>query len=152
MSASAHRPTACPTTISQSCAFTFTLRSSGAHASRPDSITSGIVSPSVDPLTSLTGTGILPEPLTQREQEVLALLLRAKTNREIAGDLVISMRTVESHLSTIYGKLGVRGRSEAMLWAVNADIRSEPGGRMRETYRSGREGRARGQGLPLSFR
>jgi DNA-binding CsgD family transcriptional regulator len=59
------------------------------------------------------------EPLTARELDVLALLGRAASNREIASRLEISPRTVESHLSHIYGKLGVRGRGEAMLWVVH---------------------------------
>lgn len=134
MSAPAYRPSTCPAAISQSCAITYTLQHGGAHASRPASVVPGINSPSVELLTSLTRNGVLPEPLTQREQEVLALLIRAKTNREIAEELVISLRTVECHLSTIYGKLGVRGRSEAMLWAVNAAGTPEPGGRMQEAH------------------
>jgi DNA-binding CsgD family transcriptional regulator len=60
----------------------------------------------------------LIEPLTARELEVLGLLANAASNREIADRLVISPRTVESHLANIYGKLGVRGRPEAILWAV----------------------------------
>ena len=60
----------------------------------------------------------LIEPLTARELEVLGLLANAASNREIADLLVISPRTVESHLANIYGKLGVRGRPEAILWAV----------------------------------
>lgn len=136
MSASAYRSMASPAAISRSCALTFMLRCPAAHSSRPVPQVSDPVTPPGDPFSSLTKIGALPEPLTAREHEVLALLIHAKTNREIAEELVISLRTVECHLSTIYGKLGVRGRSEAMLWAVNTDMRPEPGGSGREAYRS----------------
>jgi DNA-binding NarL/FixJ family response regulator len=65
-----------------------------------------------------TGRDALIEPLTNREIEVLRLLAAAASNREIAAALTISTRTVETHLANIYGKLGVRGRTEAMLWAI----------------------------------
>jgi DNA-binding CsgD family transcriptional regulator len=60
----------------------------------------------------------LIEPLTDRERDVLHRLVGGSTNREIADELGISVRTVESHLGNLYGKLGVRGRQEALLWAV----------------------------------
>jgi DNA-binding NarL/FixJ family response regulator len=66
--------------------------------------------------------GGLVEPLTAREIEVLKLLAGAASNREIADALVISTRTVETHLANIYGKLAVRGRTEAMLWAIREGI------------------------------
>ncbi len=52
--------------------------------------------------------------LTSREAEVLELLLRDLSNREIADRLYISMNTLKFHLKNIYGKLGVRNRTEAM--------------------------------------
>ena len=64
----------------------------------------------------------LIEPLTAREVVVLKLLAGAASNREIATNLAISTRTVETHLANIYGKLGVRGRTEAMLWAIHAGM------------------------------
>jgi DNA-binding NarL/FixJ family response regulator len=69
-----------------------------------------------------TGLDTLVEPLTRREVEVLTLLAGAATNREIADRLAISARTVETHLANIYGKLGVRGRTEAMLWAIREGV------------------------------
>jgi DNA-binding NarL/FixJ family response regulator len=67
----------------------------------------------------------LIEPLTAREIVVLKLLAGAASNREIASVLAISTRTVETHLANIYGKLGVRGRTEAMLWAIHAGMAEE---------------------------
>jgi DNA-binding NarL/FixJ family response regulator len=52
------------------------------------------------------------QALTPRELEVARLVLEGKRNAEIARDLTISIRTVESHLQTIYGKLKVRSRTE----------------------------------------
>jgi len=53
--------------------------------------------------------------LTPRELEVLRLAGRGLTNREIAQRLVLSPRTVESHMANIFGKLGVGSRTEAVL-------------------------------------
>jgi DNA-binding NarL/FixJ family response regulator len=57
--------------------------------------------------------------LTEREVEVLDLLARGLTNKDIAQTLILSVRTVEAHLGNIYGKLDVTSRTEAALWAVN---------------------------------
>ena len=56
----------------------------------------------------------LAEPLSEREREVLALLATGRTNREIAGDLFVTVGTVKSHTSNIYAKLGSRNRAEAI--------------------------------------
>lgn len=58
------------------------------------------------------------ESLTPREQEVLALVCHGLSNKEIAQRLYLSVRTVENHLANIYGKLGVRSRTEAAVLAV----------------------------------
>lgn len=58
------------------------------------------------------------EPLTARETEVLRLLAHGLTDRQIAQSLIISPRTVHTHLSAIYGKLGVKNRSAATRWAL----------------------------------
>ncbi len=60
----------------------------------------------------------LIEELTERETEVLHLLAEGMTNKDIAQTLILSVRTVEAHLRSIYGKLGVSSRTEAALWAV----------------------------------
>jgi DNA-binding NarL/FixJ family response regulator len=69
-----------------------------------------------------TGLDALIEPLTPREVVVLRLLGGAASNREMAAKLDISARTIETHLANIYGKLGVRGRTEAMLWAIKEGV------------------------------
>lgn len=58
------------------------------------------------------------EPLSERETEVLQLLARGHTNKDIAQALFLSVRTVEAHLRSIFAKLGVGSRTEAALWAV----------------------------------
>ena len=62
------------------------------------------------------------DPLTPRELEVLALLARHLTNRQIAEELVISSGTVKTHTLRIYRKLGVRGRQQAVARAQELDI------------------------------
>lgn len=56
-------------------------------------------------------------PLTEREQEILALLARGASNREISETLYIAGGTVKNHVSNILGKLGVRDRTQAALKA-----------------------------------
>lgn len=62
--------------------------------------------------------GTRTEALTPRESEVLAALVRGGTNREIADTLGVSPKTVMHHTVAIYRKLNVRGRTEAVAWAV----------------------------------
>lgn len=64
------------------------------------------------------GKSELPEPLTEREREVLELLAQGLSNKDIAQRLYLSVRTVEGHLVNVYGKLGVHSRTEAALYAV----------------------------------
>ena len=54
------------------------------------------------------------EPLTRREQEVLELLARGRSNKEIASTLSISEPTVKTHLRSLFGKLDVLSRTEAI--------------------------------------
>jgi ATP/maltotriose-dependent transcriptional regulator MalT len=52
--------------------------------------------------------------LSEREREVLDLMARGATNREIAGSLHLSPHTVKEHTSSLYRKLKVRNRAEAV--------------------------------------
>lgn len=53
--------------------------------------------------------------LTDREQEVFALLILNKTTEEIAKILKISEKTVRNHISNVIQKLGVKGRAQAIV-------------------------------------
>jgi len=57
------------------------------------------------------------EPLTDREEEVLATVARGRTNSEIADELHISLSTVKTHLASLMNKLGARNRVEIAMWA-----------------------------------
>jgi DNA-binding NarL/FixJ family response regulator len=57
------------------------------------------------------------EELTPREREVLRLLTTGASNREIAEQLFISEGTVKNHISNILGRLGLRDRTQAAIWA-----------------------------------
>ena len=59
-----------------------------------------------------------PAGLTQREIDVLELLARGLTNKEIAERLVISRKTVANHVEHIYAKIGVSTRTAAALFAT----------------------------------
>ncbi|MHB1414468.1 MAG: helix-turn-helix domain-containing protein, partial [Chloroflexota bacterium] len=56
----------------------------------------------------------LPEPLTDREIEVLKLLAEGRSNQEIASRLIVSVGTVKTHTHNIYAKLGTAGRTAAI--------------------------------------
>ena len=60
------------------------------------------------------------DPLTEREEEVLLLLARGRTNAEIAAELFISLSTVKSHIASLMAKLGVRNRVEIAMWAYQS--------------------------------
>jgi DNA-binding NarL/FixJ family response regulator len=64
----------------------------------------------------------LPAGLTERELEILLVLVRGKSNQEIADDLSISAKTVGHHVQHVYRKVGVRSRAAATLWAFEHDL------------------------------
>jgi NarL family two-component system response regulator LiaR len=56
--------------------------------------------------------------LTEREQEVLNLVVQGNSNQQIGETLVISLATVKAHISNILSKLQVSSRSEAIAFAI----------------------------------
>jgi len=62
------------------------------------------------------------EPLSTREREVLALVAKGTSNRAIAAELFISEATVKTHLTHLYGKLGVNDRAAAVATAYSRGI------------------------------
>jgi DNA-binding NarL/FixJ family response regulator len=57
------------------------------------------------------------EPLTEREEEVMAAVARGRTNREIADELYIALSTTKTHIASLMTKLGARNRVELAMWA-----------------------------------
>lgn len=65
------------------------------------------------------------EPLTEREEQVLAAVARGLSNGEIASELYITLSTVKTHVASLMAKLGVRNRVEIAIWAHESG-RSRP--------------------------
>ena len=63
-----------------------------------------------------------PSPLTPREREVLGLLVEGLSDAQIAGRLVISPKTVGTHVEHIYEKLAVRSRAQAIALAYRESL------------------------------
>ena len=62
------------------------------------------------------------EPLTERESEVLGMAAKGLSNKMIARELKLSDRTVQAHLSNIFGKLGVASRTEAVITGLRRGL------------------------------
>jgi non-specific serine/threonine protein kinase len=69
-----------------------------------------------------TGDGQEPSALTPREREVAGLVARELTNRQIADELVISERTVATHVHKILQKLNLRSRLQIAAWAAEQEL------------------------------
>lgn len=67
-------------------------------------------------------TDSLLEQLTEREVEVLRLAARGMSNRDISRELCISIRTVQTHLSNVFNKLGVGSRTEAVVLGLRKGL------------------------------
>lgn len=63
-----------------------------------------------------------PAGLTAREAEVLRLVARSMSNAEVGGELFISPRTIDAHLTSIYAKLGISSRTAATRFAIEHDL------------------------------
>jgi DNA-binding NarL/FixJ family response regulator len=73
------------------------------------------------------GQAELPDGLTPREAEVLALIASGLTNSEIAERLVVTAATVKSHVNHIFAKAGVRDRAQAVVYAYGHGLAEAPG-------------------------
>ena len=71
----------------------------------------------------------IANPLTPREQDVLAELTKGKSTREIASSLFVTEKTVKTHISNIFAKLQVQDRTQAALYAVKHGL-TEGSGQM----------------------
>jgi DNA-binding NarL/FixJ family response regulator len=61
------------------------------------------------------------DPLTDREEQVLARVARGRTNNEISDELHITLSTVKTHIASLMAKLGARNRVEIAIWAYETD-------------------------------
>jgi DNA-binding NarL/FixJ family response regulator len=68
----------------------------------------------------------MPVDLTEREDEILRLLAEGLTNKQIANQLHITVRTVKYHLDNLYSKLAVSSRTEAAIYALRRGIVRQP--------------------------
>jgi two-component system response regulator NreC len=73
-------------------------------------------------VTSEQRRGAPVEPLTPRELDVLRLLVKGNTNRQAAGLLGLSVRTVENHRANLMGKLGISSRVELVSYAEEHEL------------------------------
>ena len=71
---------------------------------------------------SIAEDDFIPEQLSAREREVLLLAAKGLSSKEVARRLFISERTVQTHLASIYDKLGSRNKTEALLLALKYGV------------------------------
>jgi DNA-binding NarL/FixJ family response regulator len=87
-----------------------------------------LIAPSVTARLLATFAGAAPatpaqpiDPLTDREEQILAAVARGRTNNEIAGEFYITLSTVKSHITSLMTKLGARNRVEIAMWAYETN-------------------------------
>lgn len=99
---------------------------SAIHAAvRGDTVLQGSVSRAL--LARAREPGGHHDILSQRELEILRLAAQGAHTKQIAAQLLVSARTVEGHLTSIFNKLGVSGRTEALMYAAARGWISLPG-------------------------
>lgn len=119
----------CYTAMREARPYRAALGASAAEAELMREAAAGRLDPeSVDAVLVVAGHRVPQRPrerpsgLTQRELEVLLVLVRGKSNQQIAEDLHISAKTVGNHVQHVYEKTGVRSRAAATLWAFEHDL------------------------------
>ncbi|WP_040801663.1 HD domain-containing phosphohydrolase [Nocardia higoensis] len=95
-----------------------------AHAGRLDAESVAAVLAVADPRTSRRKPW--PAGLTDREVEILRLVARGRSNREIAAELCIAEKTARNHVERVYAKLGVNNRTQAGLAAIDRGLAGFP--------------------------
>ena len=94
------------------------IRRLAARGDRPRAI--ALTTPAEEPAPEL------PDGLTPREAEVLALIAEGLTNAEIADRLVVSAATVKTHVNHIFAKANVRDRAQAVVYAYANGLADPP--------------------------
>jgi DNA-binding CsgD family transcriptional regulator len=82
--------------------------------------------PEVQPLTPRQAAKQEYGGLTRRERQVAAVVAQGLTNQDIADELVVSIKTVEAHVTRILSKLGFTSRAQIAAWAVDKGLASAP--------------------------
>jgi predicted ATPase/DNA-binding CsgD family transcriptional regulator len=90
-------------------------------ATLPEATAASLERPSASRKSQQTAGG-----LTAREREVAVLIAQGKTNRAIATELVVSIKTVEAHITRILSKLGFSSRSQIAGWAIHKQLADAP--------------------------
>jgi DNA-binding CsgD family transcriptional regulator len=100
------------------------------HASLPDGGAEGRVAIVLEKAATPEATAVRLEThgVTPREREIARLLAQGQSNVQIATALVLSRRTVESHVSNIMGKLGFTARTQVAAWAASRDLMEDHNG------------------------
>jgi LuxR family maltose regulon positive regulatory protein len=103
------------------------LQQAAVHGMAPDYVRRllpalGAATAARRPPTATDANLSLVEPLSQRELEILRLVVEGLSNREIAERLVLAVGTIKAHVHSIYGKLGVQGRVQAIVRAGELNL------------------------------
>jgi DNA-binding CsgD family transcriptional regulator len=82
--------------------------------------------PPVQPLTPRQAARQEFGGLTRRERQVVVVVAQGLSNQEIAGELVVSVKTIEAHVTRILSKLGFSSRAQIAAWAVDKGLAEAP--------------------------